>query len=1005
MGDPPARGSGVVLSKLDLSSNQASPGSGILPVQGNLEQQIATYDPVNGNIYIRGNGADDISVVNASTFTDLANIPAPVDNQLTFYVPPIAVDNQTGYLYSTNAGVSSNVSILSPTTDLATGSIPVGGTPHGIAFDWRNHDFYVADFSTANVTVFSGATNKTVTSIHVGTDPLAVEYDSASNRVFVTNYGSANVSVIDPATNTVATTVAVKTDPIAITTDTVDDLVDVLNSPTSGSSSVSVFSATSSTPSVTNVSVASYAESFAFDPVQDQLFVAGGSGGLTVIQQPGNGVVPTAVAIGSGATDAATAYDPRNGDVIVSAYDGGPNGAGNITVISASSDESVANDTTNDAPYAVVVDPGTGDAYVINGGTSSLEPNVTVLSEATGHPIASVPIWVAPTGVAYDSAQGSLYTVDSAGNDVYEVNAASDHVVGVDIGGPAPTSTSIMTPVVYDGADGDIYTADGAQTVVDVYSPSHALLGAIPVGLYPDALAYDNVSDLLFVAQNYNGNVSIIDTATNTVSPTSLLVADNADLDAIAYDPHSNEVYVADSVGHNVTVWGAVNDTKVKTIEVGSDPTSIVVDPQNNTVFVANYDSGNVSVISDATNTVVASVPLAGSYLLAYDSGNGAIYNDEAFEDVVDAFNATTYAPLAGSPLLLEVGGGFYVEGIAYDPLTGDLYISDSTGDALITVGPVPTYPVEFYETGLRQGTAWSVTLNGTQETSISPVIEFVEVAGHYVFNIDPVPGYTSVPTWGAIVVPDPHQPINVTFTSQLTTGSPVEELYSLYSVRTDLQSSFPDAFANFTNYTELVHWAAWVLAAGSTADSAYSALEPYGYYYILMNIYDGRPDLKASLPDAFGNFTNYTKLIFWAGGAVVGDWVDNNAVTLQPYGYYYVLMSIYSGRPDLEVSFPSAYTDFVSYESLVLWAGGVVNGTFVDNNNATLAPYGYWYVLVGWVYGQRSDLQASFPSALTNETSYLNLLAWAKEVVLKDFPDPAYIALHPFASTYEELG
>ena len=575
----PSNGIGVVLSRLDLSSNQSYPGAGILPVQDNLEQEVGTYDPLNGNIYVRGGVTNDISVVNASTFTDIANIPAPYDNQLTFYVPPFAVDNQTGYVYVTNAGTSSNVSIISGSSPTVTGAIPVGGTPHGIAFDWRNHDFYVADFGTGNVTVVSAVTNKSVASIPVGTDPLAVAYDSASDRVIVTNYASANVSVINPATNAVAKTVKTGTDPIAIAIDTDDDLVDVLNSPETGAASVSVFTPGGASPADVNVTVAAYAESFAYDPVQDELFVAGGSEGLTVVEQPGETVKSTTVEIGEGATDAATAYDAKDGDVVVSAFEGGE-GTGNITVVSAASDLAVANESTDDGPYASIIDPGTGDAYVVNGGTSSLEPNVTVLADATNVPIASIPLAVDPTGVTYDAAQRSLYTIDSAGNDVYEVNPSSDHVAGVDRGGPYPTSTSVSWPVVYDGANGDIYTADAAVSTVEVFSPSHTLLATIPVGDYPYAMAYDNVSHLLFVVQDYDGNVSIIDTDTNTVLSTYLRAGTfGGGLDAIAYDPHSNEVYIANTLNHTVSVWGAVNDTFVRTIVVGSDPTSIVVDP------------------------------------------------------------------------------------------------------------------------------------------------------------------------------------------------------------------------------------------------------------------------------------------------------------------------------------------------------------------------------------------------------------------------------------------
>ncbi|MGA8711214.1 MAG: YncE family protein [Thermoplasmata archaeon] len=999
----PSGGIGVVLSRLDLSSNQAYPGPGALPVQSNLQQETATYDPSNGNIYVRGGTANDLSVINASTFTDVANIPVPVDNQATFNVPSVAVDNETGTLYATNAGSSSNVSIISGTSETVTGSLPVGGGPHGIAFDWRNHDLYVADFGTANVTVFSGTTNKSVASIPVGTDPLAVAYDSPANRVFVTNYGSSNVSIINPVTNRVVASATVRPEPIALAIDTKNDLIDVLNNTGRSLADVSVFSATASAPVVTNVSVALYAESFAYDPAQNQLFVAGGQGLLTVIQQPSNTVVSSSGIIGQGAGPSATAYDAVNGNVIISAYNGGPSGIGNITVINGSTHKSIANISTEDGPYAVIVDPGTGDGYVANGGTSDLEPNVTVLSEATGLSIASIPIAVYPTGVTYDAAQKALYSVDSAGNDVHEVNAAADQVVGVDVGGPHPTSTSVEAPVAYDGANGDIYTADSAVAAVEVFSSSHTLLTTINVGQYPDALAYDNASKRLFVANDYNGNVSIINTSTNTLNTTSLKVKPVAQLDAIAYDARTNEVYAADRGDNNVTVWGASNDSKLRTIDVGSEPDSIVVDSKNHTVFVANLGSGNVSVIDDSTLKVVHSVPLVDPYILAYDSGTETIYNAESFENVIDAFNATTYVALSGSPLYLEAGGGYYVEGIAYDPVTGDLYVSDSTGDALITVGPVPSYPVDFQETGLRQGTPWSVTLNGTEMTSFSPLIGFTEFAGSYQFTIGPVPGYTSTPTFGTVTVPDPHQPINITFSSEYTPPTPVSALYAVYDDRPDLQAAYPAAFINFTNFTGLVNWAGGVVTH-AFSDTNYSDLSPFGYWYALLMTYNSRSDLQAAFTEPYGNLTNYTQLVNWAGGVVTGEWVDSANATLSPFGYYYDLMNVYDGRTDLQAAFPQAFTNLTNFTLLVNWAGWVVNDSFFDSDMAKLTPFGYYYALLK-VYDGRSDLQAAFPFAFTDGASYAGLLAWADAVVRGTITDSAKTTLLLFAASYEALG
>jgi len=116
------------------------------------------------------------------------------------------------------------------------------------------------------------------------------------------------------------------------------------------------------------------------------------------------------------------------------------------------------------------------------------------------------------------------------------------------------------------------------------------------------------------------------------------------------------------------------------------------------------------------------------------------------------------------------------------------------------------------------------------------------------------------------------------------------------------------------------------------------------------------------------------------------------------------LLYSVYENRSDLQTAFPGAFTDFTQYTLLVNWAGGVVTSSFVDSSQSTLTPFGYYYALM-YVYDGRSDLQAVYPNAFTNGTSYQHLLTWAKNVVTPLFPDSAYATLLPFKASYEALG
>jgi len=228
--------------------------------------------------------------------------------------------------------------------------------------------------------------------------------------------------------------------------------------------------------------------------------------------------------------------------------------------------------------------------------------------------------------------------------------------------------------------------------------------------------------------------------------------------------------------------------------------------------------------------------------------------------------------------------------------------------------------------------------------------------------------------------------------------------LLAEYNARSDLQSAFPAAYTSFGSYAGLVGWAGDVVT-GSSADGASAVLSPFGYYFALMSVYNGRSDLQSALPDAYTDFASYSALVDWAGEVVTGAFYDGAYSSLAPFGYFYDMMGLYDSRPDLQTAFPLAYSDWASEQSLASWAGAVVNYSISDPSQATLQPFGYWYVLYGWVYEPRSDLQSQFPLAWTEPSSNQGLLGWAKEVVNGEIVDPAFLALDPFSSTYDTLG
>ncbi len=371
---------------------------------------------------------------------------------------------------------------------------------------------------------------------------------------------------------------------------------------------------------------------------------------------------------------------------------------------------------------------------------------------------------------------------------------------------------------------------------------------------------------------------------------------------------------------------------------------------------------------------------------------------------------------------------------------------------------PVP-FNVSFNETGLPLGSSWSVIVNNSLFTTTGVNLTVHLPYGPYSYEVIPPPGYTATPpdgsvfvfdapvvvpvamasgipgpvigalstvlglyatnttlqsefpganatiaglaglvSWAASVVQGSVPPTNF---SSLAPYGPWYVLMSVYNQRPDLEAAFPQAYGNPTNFSELVDWAGEVVN-NTFPDSDASVLAPFGPWYVLMLTYDQRPDLQAAFPQAYTNYTNFTDLEVWAGEVVNGSFPDSSEAALAPFGYAYILEYLYESRPDLQAAFPDALTNETSYLALVAWAGGVANGTITDSDAVTLAPYAYWYVLFGWVYEDRADLIAAFPDAFTNGTSYAALFSWAVGVVLGYWSDSAYYTLLPFAMNYE---
>jgi YVTN family beta-propeller protein len=224
----------------------------------------------------------------------------------------VAVDPSLKEVFVTNGG-SANVTVINGTAQKPTSSVHVGKDPKGIAFDATNGTLYVANNGSNNLSVISVSSLSIVRTINVGTEPAGVAWDNATNRIFVTDRGSDQVTVISGTTFKVLANISVGSQPFGIADDNATGNLYAANE---GSNNVSVISAKNEN-AVANVPVVAEGfqpdlQGVAYDSIHQVVWVTAGATVIVI-----NTTIERTVDE-LGYDPAGIAYDPSNGEICVS---------------------------------------------------------------------------------------------------------------------------------------------------------------------------------------------------------------------------------------------------------------------------------------------------------------------------------------------------------------------------------------------------------------------------------------------------------------------------------------------------------------------------------------------------------------------------------------------------------------------------------------------------------------------------------------------------------------
>ncbi len=391
-------------------------------------------------------------------------------------------------------------------------------------------------------------------------------------------------------------------------------------------------------------------------------------------------------------------YDVLNGQVYATIR-----GLNEVSIINPATETVVQSIPVGSNPRYMALDPATGDLFV----TNTLSNNVTIIDGSTNSTVGSISVGSNPIGITFDPVNGYLYVADScvycsnASSNVSVVNAATDSIVRT-----IPVGLD-SRDISYDPLNGLVYAAsyDGGNVTI-INSTTNSVSGSIDLGLgfAPSAPAVDLTTGNLYVVNNnWGGQVAVVDPVTNTVLQWITLGAYPAHP---FFDGANGYVYIANEFSDNVSVVSTASNTVIGSIPAGDYPASMAIDTATGNVYVASWDSSSVMVVNGA----------------APNGGAGTPITPETF------YNLTTGT--SGSVQFLEPNGSYF-----YSISTGTTYVvSPSTGEvtvagsgSTVNVTFVLGYGLTFDEYGLSNGTSWNVSV---QQYASDGVVGNIPVTG-----------------------------------------------------------------------------------------------------------------------------------------------------------------------------------------------------------------------------------------------------------------------------------
>lgn len=263
----------------------------------------------------------------------------------------------------------------------------------------------------------------------------------------------------------------------------------------------------------------------------------------------------------------------------------------------------IARIPTGEGPHEIIASSDGKLAFVANYGTQQvLGSSISVIDLAARKELRRVDLGALrrPHGIV--ERGGKIYFTCEVNRLIARYDPSTDKVDWVMGTGQ---DTTHMLAATADAKK--IYTANIRANTVTAFdfSAPPTKVAQIPVGVQPEGLDLSPDGKELWVGQNGDGHVSIIDTATNQVK--EKIQVGKVPI-RVKFTPDGKRVLISDPEAGDLIVFDAASRKEVKRIQVGETPVGILVTPDGKRAFVATMQANRVAVINLEELTITTKI-------------------------------------------------------------------------------------------------------------------------------------------------------------------------------------------------------------------------------------------------------------------------------------------------------------------------------------------------------------------------------------------------------------